>query len=1139
MNKSKLKEFAINARNTLMEQVKFKIEYYKPLEEFSYSKIADTVVLEKEGYKLELTQNEYESRKSLIERVKEKGLDNVIEEAAYTWFNRLVAIRYMEVNDFLPLGKDNESLDIRVLSNRNSGAVDPEIIEYKNLYNSFLDLDLDNKVLDEYSGDYQKAYPYVLQRVCRKLGKVIPQIFDGITDYIDILIPNNLLNKDSIVRQLADGELITEDDWKEQVEIIGWLYQYYNQSEKDRVISAKKAYKKNEIPYATQLFTPDWIVKYMVENSLGRYWIEHGGNTNLIENWKYYIKDENMEIKDRVDPKQISCIDPCCGSGHILVYMFDVLYQIYESVGYNKLDIPELILKNNLYGLDIDDRAGQLSILAVLLKARKYDKNIFNKNIARDLNVLSIQEIGNVGELAKQNISDETCKEYIRYLENDFNNAKEIGSLLIVSERDYTKLIETIENENYFLGSELKRLLPLIKQANILSKKYEIVVTNPPYFKNSLMQEVLKNYIEKFYKNYKNDIFCAFIKRTIDLTKNTGYIGLMTPNVWQFISSYEELRRILINNYNLNSLIQLAKGAFFKEATVDISSFVLKKSNCEFYGRYIGLEKYKGDMIQQEVGFLTEKNKALIISQQEFLKIPSCQIAFWLKNFNIFKFDKINKLYESGGRNKTHDNNKYVRKWWEVSDQIKWQNYANGGDYRKWYGNHIDVVDWSENAKRNYASHGGLYNQKYANKVGVCWNLITSATNGFRIKNESFHYSSGSPTIFPVSEDFNLFLLAFLNSSVSHYLLNVINPTLNTTVNDVLNLPLNFVRNLDIDKIVNCNIQISKCDWDAFETSEDYKRHPLVKWKVPTPNYIDEKPKYEIKIAYKEYENNVNAEFGLLKSNEEELNRIFIDMYGLQDELTPEVEDKDITIRKADKLREIKSLISYAVGCMFGRYSLDEEGLIYAGGKFDANKYKTFKADIDNVIPITDETYFEDDIVSRFKNFIEIVYGRETLNENLEFIAETLGKKGIETSEETIRRYFNDEFFNDHCKIYQKRPIYWQFDSGKANGFKCLVYMHRYQPDLVAKIRMNYLHKIQKKYETLMDGIDIRIDTTTSMSDKKNLEKKKEKYTKQLAETRKYDEKIKHLADQNISIDLDDGVVVNYAKFQDVLGKIK
>lgn len=1237
MDKSILKKFAIESRKDLMEKMKNKINTFFVSEDFNKEQKGDLYILSNEKHSLSLTHEEYKKRELLIKRINELSLEQVIEEAAYTWFNRIIAIRYMEINDMLPLTKDNQSLGIRVLSSKDN-VPDPEILKFTNLMNPELDIDFKKEKYTELK-DGNEKFKYVLLLVCKKLGKVIPQVFDGVTDYIDILIPDNLLNDTGFVAKVINE--VPESNYN-QVEIIGWLYQYYNQTEKDRVISAKKAYKKNEIPYATQLFTPDWIVKYMVENSLGRYWIEHNGDgvlypsdnlypsnnlylsSSIIDNWKYFIRENIENKKDKLDPTEITFIDPCCGSGHILVYSFEVFYQIYLQAGYNKKDIPELILINNLYGLDIDDRAGQLSILSVLLKAREYDKQIFNKDIVRNINVMSIQESNSISQSIIDNISDENSKKQARYLIDNFKNEKEIGSLLILEDKDYSELEKNIYDDTTIFGMELReKLLPIIKIAKILSQKYDIVVTNPPYMNNNVMSINLKNYILKHYKNVKSDLFSSFIIRNYNFSNdNMSYCSFMTPYVWMFISSFEELRKFIIDNTNINSFIQMEYSAL-EEATVPICSFVLSKGKkYSKYGMFFDLSEFSGGMKIQELQFLkalTENvNYTYKRNTEIFRAMNGYQIAFQNNEriFNLFK--KTKKLAEYAIPKcglKTGITEKYVKSWYEVNyndigfnikdreESIKslkkWFPASNGGEYRKWYGNQIDIVWWYNDGyeiRNLYNPNGKLksrpQNMQYYFKKGITWSALTSKKLSLRLTNKGNIITGAGYGLF--NDNMSLLpIMGILNSKVIEKLVKSLSQTLNFEVGVLEQIPIVIPNDEDVEKTVIENIEISKQDWDSFETSWDFKKHPLLEFidsmpglhdsnvKVPPThlkilknNYgeecfiADELPmRAKISDSFRKWEEYTEKQFNTLKKNEEELNRIFIDIYGLQDELTPEEDDKDVTIRKADQEREIKSLISYAVGCMFGRYSLDKDGLIYAGGDFDKvyKKYKgenggwagvslanytvlndngkeidlSFEVDNDNVIPITDESYFGDDIVERFKKFISVVYGKETLNENLDFIAETLGKKGTETSEDTIRRYFVNDFFNDHVKIYQKRPIYWLFDSGKKNGFKALIYMHRYNENLVPKIRLDYLHRMQTTYEKLLSDINYKLTTELSMTDKKETQKKQADLNAKLQEIKEYNEKIAHIANQRISIDLDDGVKVNYEKFKDILAKIR
>lgn len=1154
MDKAILRKFAIESRQDLMEKIKNKINTFYVDEDFTNEQKGDLYILSNEKHSLSLTNDEYKKRELLIKRIKELSLEQVIEEAAYTWFNRIIAIRYMEINDMLPLTKDNQSLGIRVLSSRDN-TPDPEILKFTNLVNPDLDIDFKKEKYAELKDDNEK-FKYVLLLVCKKLGRVIPQVFDGITDYIDILIPDNLLNDTGFITKIIND--VPENNYN-QVEIIGWLYQYYNQLEKDRVISAKKTYKKNEIAYATQLFTPDWIVKYMVENSLGKYWVEHSENNISSRNWKYFIS-ENIEQKGTANLKEITFIDPCCGSGHILVYAFDIFYKIYSELGYKKDEIPELILKNNIYGLDIDDRAGQLSILSIILKAREFDKNIFNKEIVKNINVLSIQESNTISHSLLDEIKEENNQKTLQYLLETFNNAKEIGSLLKIKNYDYSNLEKEITNNSTIFGIELReKVIPLIKIAKILLNKYTIVVTNPPYMNNSVMSPNLKTYVESNYKDVKGDLFSSFIIKNEELCAENGLLGFMTPFVWMFISSYEKLRNNIIEKCNISSLIQMEYSSF-EEATVPICSFVLEKRKLE-KSIFINLTNYTGGMKVQENKYLEAIRYKKDIYYKDisiFNKISSSPIIYWASNelIDIFeKYPMIGENYDAKVGIQTGNNDKFLRLWYEVEKNKiskKWFNHNKGGEFRKWYGNREYVINYENDGYelKNYKINGRLasrpQNLEYNFRKSISWNLITSGTFSARYFDESFTFNVAAPCCFP--DDDNLYyILGLFNTKVIQNITKMLNPTLSMKTGDISKIPLiiDSKQKEKINSLVEENISISKEDWDSFETSWDFIKHPLLTYQNLNPQMIqnEEKNGFLVENTLEEAFNNwqrVSKErFEKVKSNEEELNKIFIDIYGLQEELTPEVEDRDITIRVADKERDIKSLISYAVGCIFGRYSLDENGLIYAGGNLEKDKYKTYQVDDDNIIPITDEAYFGDDIVERFKNFIKVVYGRETFNKNIDFIAEALGKKGTETSEDTIRRYFLNDFFNDHVKTYQKRPIYWLFDSGKKNGFKALVYMHRYNENLIPKVRLDYLHRVQTTYEKLLSDVNYKLTTDLSMTDKKAAQNRQADLNAKLNEIKEYDEKIAHIANQRISIDLDDGVKVNYEKFKDILAKIK
>ena len=1149
MDKNAIKKFAVWARTELIARVSLKGVEYGITEDNIEDANADSV-----GGKV-LTADEKKQRQALIAEINDKGYKQVMEEVAYTWFNRFSALRFMEVNGYLPS-------HVRVFTDEENNFK-PQIIT------EAIHLDLDGLNMEKVyelkdAEKTEELYKYLLIVQCNALNKILPGMFQKIADYTELLLPDNLLREGSVIQQMI--ELIPEEDWKDAVQIIGWLYQYYNSEKKDDVFAAlKKNVKitKENIPAATQLFTPDWIVRYMVENSLGRLWLEGhpdvkeqllpteeeqsayaAGNRDPEDTkWHYYLEEAEQEPEVQAQlaeirkeyatltPDQLKVIDPCSGSGHILAYMFDVLMKIYESYGYTTREAVASIVENNLYGLDIDDRAAQLAYFAVMMKARQYDRRFFSRGIQP--HVYAIVESNHVDQFAVDYFCNGDVKltTAMDTIIKELHDAKEYGSILTVTPQDwpalYDRFAEITEDINMSRETALRELLPLVQVAETLAQKYDVVVTNPPYMGASNMNPKLNEFIKNNYTDYKSDFFSAFVIHCSEMAKKFGYCGFFTPYVWMFIQSYEKMRNYLYNQATIETLIQFEYSAF-EEATVPVCTFAFQNRHVQKKGCYLRLVDFRGGMeVQRQKTLEAIKNHDCGFYYEQgtdnFSKIPGSPVAYWWGNFKIFSLPKIRDFYESAGRNKTHNNELYTRNWWEISDTDRWQPYANGGIFRRWAGNDLDVVDWSSTAKEFYASHGGLYNQKYCGKRGVCWNLITSYKNGFRIKHEEHHYSSGAPTIIAQKDNFDFWLLAFLNSIVASTLLSMYNPTLNTTVGDVLDLPVQLKSNELIESVSEETVKLSQVDWDSFETSWDFQRHPLLR-KVST-----------IAEAFALWQSECEERFNQLKANEEELNRIFIDIYDLHEELTPEVEDKDVTVRKADLGRDIRSFISYAVGCMFGRYSLDEDGLAYAGGEWDTGKYASFAADKDNIIPICDDEYFEDDIVGLFVKFVKTVYGVDTLDENLKFIADALGGKG--QPKDVIRNYFLSDFYSDHCKIYQKRPIYWLFDSGKKNGFKVLIYMHRYQPDTIARIRTDYVHEQQARYRTAIADLEQRI-ANASTGERVKLNKKLITLQAQDTEIRTYEEKIHHLADQMISIDLDDGVKKNYAIFDTVLKKL-
>ncbi|MBU3210062.1 BREX-1 system adenine-specific DNA-methyltransferase PglX [Clostridium algidicarnis] len=1228
MDKNKIKSFAIWARRNLIGAVSERANRIGVTE----NKILDAVAVQG-GFKLEGNDEIFklskEHREKLVKEVNEKGFEQVMEEVAYTWFNRFMGLRYMEVNEYLPTG-------VRVLSSEVQGKTEPdvltrvsEVIDELKLNSEYIYELLDSGKTE----DREEAYKHILVRQCNELGKIIPQMFEKISDYTELLLPDNLLEEGSVIRRMVED--IEEADFKEEkslveddnienkktggVEIIGWMYQYYISEKKDEVFAAlKKNVKitKENIPAATQLFTPKWIVKYMVENSLGRLWLEKlegdseqagvgSGQWAVISDelkskWKYYLEEAEQEPEveeelkkireehSKLKPQDIKVLDPCMGSGHILVYAFDVLYEIYKTAGYSEREIPRMILKNNLYGLDIDDRAAQLSSFALIMKARHYNRRLF-REIEReglDLNLCSIQESN---EISKETIDyfvgeNQGLRKDVEYLVDVFTDAKEYGSILEVEKVNFEtlkqRLKEIEEEQNFTFGDYRKMLLDklpiIIKQAETMSREYEVCVTNPPYMGRKGMEEKLKKYVEKVYSDSKSDLFSVFIDK---YTKNNikFYTALITMQSWMFLSSYKTLRNKLLTNNSFSSLLQIGYNSFpgMNSQIAHATTFIIyNKHTNEFKGTYCNLNNESITADKEKVFLKRIDDKDFYIrKQKDYLNIPGENIAYWISDNmkNVFSVaTPLGNIAEPKQGMATADNSRFTRMWFEVDREFiglkyenaitakesnkKWFPYNKGGDFRKWYGNNEFVVNWENDGYeiKNFNA-SVIRNEGFYFKRGITWSLISTSNFAARLSEGGFLFDVGGSTVFP-EKDILEYILALMNSKVAYEILKMIAPTINFQVGDIKEIPIIFSNDDSItSSVINLsreNIKISKFEWDSFENSWDFKCNPLVKNKE---NRLED--------AFQYWENNQCLSFENMKRNEEEINKKLISIYELSKELTSDIEDKYITIRKADRERDIKSFISYAVGCMFGRYSIDAEGLIYAGGDFgdkwvvgseqckvrkiekdeDGNVISdswvdaTFVPDGDNVIPITEDEYFEDDIVSRFIEFVRTVYGEETLEENLDFIADSIDRKPSETARQAIRRYFIKDFYKDHLKVYKKRPIYWMLDSGKNDGFKALVYMHRYNAQTVARVRTDYLHTLQRKYEAEMQRQQLVVDSEEyTAKDRTAAKKKIGRIAKQIEECREYDQVVAHLANEKISIDLDDGVKVNYERFQGV-----
>jgi len=1193
MNQGKLKTFAVEARRELLEKVVLqarKIGVTKDSIKDASVESSDALIINGQH----LSKEERVQRNKLIRRIEETSFEQVMEEAAYTWFNRFVALRFMEVNDYLPTR-------VRVLSSLDGGN-EPDMM--KEALSLGLDVDTEKVYEMKLNNQDDELFKYLIITHCNDLNDYLPFMFGTIEDYTEILFSEGLLNTDSFVRKMTNTEVFPEKDGYE-VEIIGWLYQYYISEENERLISAKKAYKPDEIPAITQLFTPEWIVRYMVQNTIGKQWVEaHPEDRDLIDNWEYYLENSNPSAEEQeeldklVDSQlkveDLKCIDPAMGSGHILVYMFEVLREIYIKQGYTNREIPRLIIENNLYGLDIDERAYQLAAFSVVMKGMEYNKGLL-RDIKRNdlkLNLVAIEDTNDFTEEDIQFLAGEEKGENYEKTNifiKQFEHAKEIGSLLIIKDVDEEYLVDRLETikesdlnllEIGIYDKVINRFENLIKQAKLLSKTYDAYVTNPPYLARKYQTSATKKYLAKNYDNVKSDLFSSFIVSSFNLTKEDGHIGFMSPYVWMFISSHEKLRNKIITDSTISSLIQLEYSGF-EGATVPICTFTLRNYNQDIPGEYIRLSDFVGAKQQpiktKEAVANPEVTYRYTFDQNNFKEIPGSPIVYWVSDSTIksFSYSEILEDYVNYSVGiQTGDNNKFLRNWWEVDihnikfnalnvestyKEEKWFPYNKGGGYRKWHGNNENVINWKNDGEdiKNISKKTGRHSQEYLDELKfkpmITWSRISSGAPSFRVKDAGYLSDMAGFSLYTSSNNLN-YIAAFCNSVVAKHYLSILSPTLNFMIGQVVSMPyINSSKYYnDVETKAKINVSISKEDWNSFETSWDFKVFPLVSYKN------------KMSLIEDNYNNWVKAtdeRFNQLKENEEELNRIFIDVYGLQDELTPGVSDRDITITKIyDESKDIpaeikgnqyvltkkdviQQFISYAVGCMFGRYSLDEEGLVFAGGEFDASRYKTCDVVEDNIIPITSDVYLEDDLVNRFIDFVETVYGKETLEENLNFIAEALGQKKNESSRDTIHNYFLKDFFKDHAKMYSvtgsgRRPIYWKFTSGRENAFSCFIYMHRYDKTTISRIRTEYLHDVQQRLETRKIDLDQIINSDASTTELNKARKEMRTVEKQLAELVAYDEKLRHMADQQIEIDLDDGFNVNYPKFKGLVEKI-
>ena len=1165
MDTSALKKFAQEARRQLLEQVAARMEQVLQVDSIEVREKAAAVA-------------------QLREQIAESSKEAVIDSVAYTWFNRFCALRYMDVNHYTRMGivsPQDGYTQPEILAEAKQGIIDESFIVDQAQVIGLLNGQIPS------ANPQGEAYRLLLVGACRAYHAQMPFLFPEIEDYTALLMPEDLLSENSMLQGVR--EALTPDACQD-VEVIGWLYQYYISERKDEVFAALKKRKKIEaedIPAATQLFTPHWIVRYLVENSLGRLWMLNNRESKLVEQMEYYIQPEEPETDFlQVDsPEELKLCDPACGSGHMLTYAFDLLYAIYEEQGYDPVQIPQLILGKNLFGIEIDSRAGHLAAFALMMKAREKDRRFFSRGAEPNICVLEnvsfdASEIDDYMQAVGRDLFTQDLWLTLR----QFEQVENFGSLIRPALKNVGFVRERLEKqgvlENLFLHNTNQKVEHVLEMAEYLSPRYHVVVANPPYMGNRNLNLELKEFLNNDYKDVKSDTFSAFIIRNLELAQAKGQLGFMSPFVWMFISSFEKLRTYLIDNKTITSLIQLEYSGF-EGATVPICAFTLDNSHKpDFKGGYVRLADFRGAANQALKTLEAIQNLDcgwfFRSSSYDFKKIPGAPIAYWVSDKVREVFDDemvLEELAKPRVGLQTGNNARFLRLWYEVAQQnvgynfqsreeadisgLKWFPYNKGGNFRKWYGNNEYLVNWEKDGKeiQQFRPRSVIRNPKFYFKPSITWTDISSSFFGARYSDKGAIFDVSGSSVFPRSEDIH-WLTGFFCSKISTLFLKILNPTLHFQVGNIASLPIIEPDKARAKEIGEDAIFFARQDWDAYEISWGFKTLPLVS------------PEYRNRMLVKSYNKlRLYWESNTLEAKrlEEKNNRIFIEAYGLQGELTPEVALSEITLtcnshyRYPDTRRKtytneereallvadtIKEFISYAVGCMFGRYSLDKPGLILAnqGEGIDDFRLKIgevgldlddlqFVPDYDNAIPLLDEGWFDDDIVDRFKHFLRVTFGDEHYEENLAFLENAIGKD--------IRSYFLKDFYREHVKMYKKRPIYWLFSSPKSS-FNALIYMHRYRPDTVSIILNDYLREYREKisaHKTHLQAIER--DPNASQGEKTKALREIDKIDKVLAELREYEDEILYpLAAQQIQIDLDDGVKVNYPKFGKALKRV-
>jgi len=1145
VNTAALKTFAPAMRRQLIEAVGRRLDL------LLHQASADTLTTAA-GPIEELRQQEAKNRQALLERV------------AYSWFNRLAALRYLDARGWHPFGarvlmpQTETETQPEVLKLLRSGSLPAELQPHTDeaRLQGLLDGRLPTAMA---SADPQgEVYRELILAVCRSYHQLLPNLFEGLDDASELLLPDDLLSDGSIAggfrSQISDGDC-------QDVEILGWLYQFYIAEKKDEVMARKKAVPTEDIPAVTQLFTPHWIVRYLVENSLGRLWLLNRPESKLREQMPYYIEGEaETDFLRITKPEEIKLLDPACGSGHMLTYTFDLLSHIYTEEGYAAAEIPGLILKHNLYGLDICPRAAQLAALALVLKAREQSRRFFQPGQLVQPQIIELQDVrfaeGELNDYIETLDFGELFDPNLFKLLRQFEEAKTFGSLIqpCLNEQAIDNVRRAINAKE--LGSQLLlrethlKVLRVLEQAEALSQRYHVVVANPPYMGRKGMNSLLTTLLDRNYPDGKSDLMTAFILRGLGLLSAKALLAIVTLDSWMFLSSYVSLRGILIDKSRIDSLIHIGWNCFPEGHTYNrgVAFAVANQASPENSGRYVNLSNVAA-VVDKETLFLQRlrRNEIHRARGNDFDEIPGRPIAYWLstKMRECFRGNTFGEHLCSEGAVKTGDNSRFIRMIWEVGRSSigtdgPWRKHPKGGPYRKWYGNLDCVVNWTEDARRHYREDfiARIPVESVWNIGGITWTAVSSGELSFRLKAEDEIPNNAALFVYPKETPSLIALLCGLNSSVAPHFLEVLSPTLNSLVGDVLAIPFPRDRNVlrDATTVGVELVSITRADWDNFETSWDFTDLPLLR---------PELKGQALEASWLTWEAQSTAAILRMQELETENNRLFIAAYGLDGELHPEVPEDQITLTRADQRKDVAAFLSYATGCMMGRYSLDHPGLILANAgdtleQYHANVGKgsdavAFRPDRDGIIPVLDGEWFEDDLVARSREFLRVTFPASSLNTDLAFIETALGKD--------LRKYFCTDFYKDHLQTYKKRPIYWlvQSPAGPAKGgFACLIYLHRYTKDTLNLVLNNYFRPYLQKLEARLAqlGLDQLNDAIPSR-DRTAARKETEKITKVLKECQAWEQdSLLPLAQQRIELDLDDGVKVNYLKLQDVLAPI-